>query len=56
MIVVERTATSRDTLSQSFEGGTTRYSTPDWNAGRPTGFLQIDADLNSERDHRPRIF
>jgi hypothetical protein len=51
MIVVDRTGTSRDVLSQSFESGTTRYSTPDWAAGRPTGFLQIDADLNAERSY-----
>lgn len=44
--------TPRDVLSQNFDGGTTRYSTPDWDAGRPTGYLDIDAALNAERDHR----
>lgn len=55
MIVVDRTGTSRDTLSQAFEGGTTRYSTPDWGAGRPTGFLQVDSDLNAERSYRMMV-
>lgn len=55
-IVADNSGTSRDVLSQNFDGGTTRYSTPDAAAGRPTGFLQIDADLNLERDRRPMVF
>lgn len=44
---------SRNTLSQgSPDGGTTRYSTPDWEAGRPTGWLEVDRLLNSLRDER----
>lgn len=55
-IVADNSGTSRDVLSQNFDGGTTRYSTPDPANGRPTGFLQIDADLNLERDRRPMVF
>ncbi len=37
----------KDTLSYADpQGGTTRYSTPDWNAGRPTGLLDVDTALN----------
>ncbi len=36
----------RDVISQGFEGGSTRYSTPDWEAGRPTGYIDIDRILN----------
>ncbi len=38
----------KDTLSFADpSGGTTRYSTPDWNAGRPTGLLDVDRVLCS---------
>ena len=47
---------SRDVLSQAYEGATTRYSTPDWSAGRPTGYLQVDSLLNSERNYRISVF
>lgn len=39
---------SRNTLSEATEAGTTRYSTPDWSAGRPTGWLEVDRLLNSD--------
>lgn len=38
---------SRDVISQGYDGGQTRYSTPDWAAGRPTGYLEVDRALNS---------
>lgn len=39
---------SRDVISQSMGDGTmTRYSTPDWSARRPTGWLDVDRLLNS---------
>jgi hypothetical protein len=44
--------TSRDVLSQAVDGATTRYSTPDWGAGRPTGYLEVDRLLNSVTDFR----
>lgn len=47
---------SRDVLSQAYEGATTRYSTPDWAAGRPTGYLQVDSLLNAERNRRIVLF
>ena len=43
---------SRNTLSEATDAGTTRYSTPDWNAGRPTGWLEVDRLLNSLPDYR----
>lgn len=42
VVAASGSGTSRDVLAQSFDGGTTRYSTPDWSAGRPTGFLEVD--------------
>lgn len=44
--------TSRDVIAQTFDGGMTRYSTPDWGAGRPTGYLEVDRLLNSLPDYR----
>ncbi len=49
----EESGTSRDVLSQNFDGGTTRYATPDVAAGRPTGWLEVDRLLNSLDDYRP---
>lgn len=37
---------SRDIIQQGYDGGSTRYSTPDWDAGRPTGYLEVDRILN----------
>jgi hypothetical protein len=43
----------RDIIWQSFDGGpTNRYSTPDWAAGRPTGWIDVDRLLNSVLDER----
>lgn len=40
----------RDVLSTfTMDGGTERFSTPDWDAGRPTGYLDVDRILNSLR-------
>ena len=38
---------------EATDAGTTRYSTPDWNRGRPTGFLEVDRLLNSLPIFRP---
>ncbi len=43
---------TRDVIAQTFDGGLTRYSTPDWGAGRPTGYLEVDRLLNSLPDYR----
>lgn len=48
----DKSSTSRNVIAQSFDGGTTRYSTPDKAAGRPTGFLEVDRLLNSLPDYR----
>lgn len=43
----------RDIVSQAGEaGGTTRFVTEDWDAGRPTALLEVNRLLNSVRDYR----
>ena len=49
----DRSGQSRDVIAQSMDGSFTRYSTPDWNRGRPTGFLEVDRMLNSLPVFRP---
>lgn len=44
--------TSRDVLTQAFDGATTRYSTPNRDEGRPTGWLDVDRRLNTIRGTR----
>ena len=40
----------RDLLwEQTADGNTVRYSTPDWNAGRFTGTMALDAAINAYR-------
>lgn len=39
--------TPRDAIATSAEGVTLRFSTPDREAGRPTGFMEVDRLLNS---------
>tara|TARA_R110000822_G_scaffold74154_2_gene178263 strand:+ start:253 stop:834 length:582 start_codon:yes stop_codon:yes gene_type:complete len=48
----DRSGQSRDVIAQSMDGSFTRYSTPDWNRGRPTGFLEVDRLLNSLTEFR----
>ena len=48
--------TSRNVLSEATEAGTTRYSTPDRDAGRPTGWLEVDRLLNTLPDYRVSVF
>lgn len=45
--------TSRNIIGQSVDGSYIRYSTPDWSAGRPTGWLDVDNILNGMRGDRP---
>lgn len=47
-----RSGTSRDVIAQRFEDTYTRYSTPDWSAGRPTGYLEVDRLLNTLPNER----
>lgn len=48
----DRSGTTRDVIATSFDGGFTRYSTPSWKDGRPTGWLEVDRLLNSVSDER----
>jgi hypothetical protein len=50
--LADRSGNSRDVISQSFDGGVTRFSTPSWEMGRPTGYLEVDRILNSLPDYR----
>lgn len=50
--VADRSGTGRDVIAQTFDGGFTRYSTPDFTNGRPTGFLEVDRLLSSLPDYR----
>lgn len=43
----DASGTPREVLSQAFEGGTTRYSTPSKADKRPTGYLEVDRLINS---------
>lgn len=49
----DRSGVPRDVISQSAEGTYTRFSTPDWDAGRPTGWLEVDRLLNSLDNFQP---
>lgn len=55
-IATDTSGTSRDVLAQGADGATTRYSTPNRAAGRETGFLQVDALLDSEQDYLLTVF
>lgn len=47
-LLADNSRIGRDTLSQTDPAGITeRWSTPDWNAGRPTGLLDVDRVLCS---------
>lgn len=52
VVTSQRSGTSRDVIAQSIEGTWTRYGTPDWSAGRPTGWNEVDRLLNSLPDYR----
>lgn len=51
-VVAEDAGMSRDVLWETTESGTVRYSSPDWRAGRPTGFIVVDAGLDAQPDLR----
>jgi hypothetical protein len=50
--VADRSNVPRDIISTSADGMSTRYSTPDIGAGRPTGYIEVDRLLNSLPDYR----
>lgn len=52
VVTSQASGTSRDVIAQSMDGSWTRYSTPDWAAGRPTGWTEVDRLLNSMPDYR----
>lgn len=54
--VIDRSSVPRDIIATSADGMTTRYSTPDIAARRPTGWLEVDRMLNSLPNHRIPVF
>jgi hypothetical protein len=47
---------SRDVMKEVNETGVlVQYSTPDWDAGRPTGMLDVDRSLNAFGRHAPAV-
>lgn len=51
-----KSSLGRDVIRQGYEGGSSStYSTPDWSKGRPTGYITVDALLNSQRSGAPGI-
>jgi hypothetical protein len=44
--VADRSNVPRDIIATSADGMSTRFSTPDARAGRPTGYLEVDRLLN----------
>lgn len=50
--LADRSSVPRDVISQSGDGFTTRYSTPDWSKGRPTGYTEVDRLLRSVQSYR----
>lgn len=52
----DKSGQGRDLIAQGIDGGTTRYSTPDKTAGRPTGWLEVDRLLNAVPKSQPVVF
>lgn len=50
--MADNSSVPRDVISQSGDGFTTRYSTPDWAKRRPTGYIEVDRLLNSVTQYR----
>lgn len=47
-LLQDRNSFGRDVLSETQGSGiSTSYSTPDWDAGRPTGLFDVDRELNA---------
>lgn len=44
--------TSREIASQSVDGGWVNFRTPDWEGGRPTGWIEADRLLNEFRPQK----
>lgn len=43
----DESGTPRDVIAQTFDGGITKFSTPDKAKGRPTGWLEVDRLVRS---------
>jgi len=54
--VADRSNVPRDIIATTSDGMSTRYSTPDKKAGRPTGYLEVDRLLNTLPDYRIPVF
>jgi hypothetical protein len=50
--VADRSSVPRDIISTTAEGMSTRYSTPDMDHGRVTGYLEVDRLINLQPSHR----
>lgn len=50
--IVRARSGQRDVIAQTADGMTLRYSTPDWSAGRFTGFVEVDRLIASLPDER----
>lgn len=50
--VADRSSVPRDIISTSSDGMSTRYSTPDMDHGRVTGYLEVDRLINLQPSHR----
>lgn len=49
----DATGKSRNVISEAVDGSYIRYGTPDWSAGRPTGWMNVDVVLDGLRNSRP---
>jgi hypothetical protein len=50
--IADRSSVPREIIASSADGMTSRYSTPNKEQGRPTGYLEIDRLLNGLPDYR----
>lgn len=50
--IADRSSVPREVIASSADGMTNRYSTPDKEQGRPTGYLEVDRLLSSLPDYR----
>lgn len=52
VVLPEQSGLTRDVIATSSDGFVTRYSTPSWGDGRPTGWIEVDRLLNQLPDYR----
>jgi hypothetical protein len=53
--VADRSSVPRDIIATSSDGMSTRYSTPDMEHGRVTGYLEVDRLINLQPGHRLNV-